>query len=62
MEKFWRFVARTILGVFSQAPNLAVLGELVWFAFKAVQQCIQALKVRTRLARAEGGARKCFDV
>jgi hypothetical protein len=34
VEKFWRFVARTILGVSSQAPNVAVLGELGWFAFK----------------------------
>ena len=47
VEKFWRFVARTILGVSSQAPNVAVLGELGWFAFKG-RAAVQALKLWTR--------------
>ena len=47
VERFWRYVARAILGVSSRAPNAAVLGELGWFAFKG-RAALQALKLWTR--------------
>ena len=47
VERFWRYAARTILGVSSQAPNAAVLGELGWLPFKG-RAAVQALKMWTR--------------